>query len=162
MWLLIAVVLVLICVCVAAASSEEEQQKATTEERQRQDAQAQVALKQLEEERRTRIAARRPEVLALTLKEEFPPFQAEFTYGRCQHLLTWFDDAGRSAMAKAKATEPQRADRLLGMLFAREVAPVFSAPFAAFAEADPENTWRTLMMCIETTKVRVEAGPATP
>lgn len=162
MWLVLAVGLILMCICAAAASSEDEQAKASALAREQQANEAREALKQRARELDRQRAARRPEALSLVLKEEFPSFRNDFTYSRCQYLLSWFQDAGQVAIEQARAEAPGDADRTLGLLFARTVAPTFSAAYADHALAQPAQTWRTVRMCIESSRVRVEADPVSP
>lgn len=156
MWVWIIVIAVLVCICAAVADANDSQEKnlAATLEQQKQETQANQA--RIESDRREQFAAKRPEALAQLLKEEFPQHKDDFTYGRCQRMLTWYTDRGQEAARTAKNKEPDRADRLMGMLFAREIATIFSAAFATLSEAEPANTWSTIVMCIEASELRAQ------
>lgn len=155
-WTAIIIIAVLVCICIAISEAGDDQAKSSAAalEQQRQDSIAHQG--RAERERREQFAARRPEALSQLFKEEFPNFRDAFTYGRCQQVLNWYGNRGEEAARAANMNEPARADRLLGMLFAREVAPLFSEEFTKFAESEPEKVWRIFTMCLEASAVRAQ------
>ncbi|GGE20126.1 hypothetical protein GCM10011390_44220 [Aureimonas endophytica] len=72
-------------------------------------------------------------------------------------MIAWFSERGKTAIDAAHEREPDRAERLLGMLYAREVASIFSPEFQQMIEAQPEQAWRTIRMCMDASLVRAQA-----
>ena len=138
-WTLIIFGAIAVCICISVASS------------------------MADEEKKKSAAAKLPEALQKMMAEEFPAFAADFTYARSTEFLARHAKVSKSGAVRrhypAFGGEVTKASARLaiGQIFARELAPIYSAQFAAFAQSNPEQFYAGLQRAITSARTLADA-----